>query len=156
MLLESLLGSIIGIGARLLPEVINFFDRKDERKHELSMMDKQLDYEKVKSEFKLEQKYTEFSIAQLDAMSEAYKQQATAESRASKWVASASAFVRPGITYIIFGMYVLFKLSIMITGIYTGQPLLVVFGTWTPDDMALLNATISFWFLNRTIEKYKK
>lgn len=155
MLLEGLFGGLLGGLLRLAPEVIKFFDRKDDRKHELSMLDKQLDYEKLKGEFQVEEKYVEFSTAQLDALSAAYKEQEVAVGRASKWVASASAFVRPGVTYGIFGLYMVFKVSMIISGLTTGQPWLIVLGAWSVEDMAMLNMIISYWFVNRSIEKYR-
>ncbi len=156
MILEGLFGGLLGGIMRLAPEVIKFFGAKEANKHELEMFKLQTELEKVKGEFKVEEKYVEFSTAELGALSEAYKEQATAVSKADTWVANASAMVRPGITYVIFGLYVLFKISMIILGISTGQPWLTVFGTWGVEDMAMLNMIVSYWFVSRSIEKYRK
>lgn len=156
MILEGIFGGLLGGLLRLAPEVIKFFDRKDERKHELSMFTLQTELEKVKGEFRVEEKYVDFSTAQLGALEAAYQEQQTAVSKSSKWVANISALVRPSITYIIFGLYVMFKISMIVAGLSTGQPWLTVFGTWTEADMAMLNMILGFWFLGRSIEKYKK
>lgn len=157
MVLESLFGGLLGGLFRLAPEVIKFFDRKDERKHELNLMGAQLDYERLKGEFKVEEKYVDYGVAQLDAIAEAYKQQATADSKAYKWVASLSALVRPGITFILFGLYVLVKMIMMYQGIDDGVMWqTVVVQSWKEEDWIMLNMVLSFYFLNRSIDRYRK
>lgn len=157
MVLESLFGGLLGGLFRLAPEVIKFFDRKDERKHELNLMGAQLDYERLKGEFKVEEKYVDYSVAHMDAVAEAYKQQAVADSKAYKWVASLSALVRPGITFTLFGLYVLVKLIMMYQGIDDGVPWqTVITQSWKEEDWIMLNMVLSFYFLNRSIDRYRK
>lgn len=157
MILESLFGGLLGGLFRLAPEVIKFFDRKDERVHELKMFQLQTDLEKVRGEFKIEEKYVDYGTAQLDAMAEAFKQQAAADSNAYKWVSSISALVRPGITFTLFGLYVLFKLVMMYNGIADGVAWnTVVTAMWGAEDWGMLNMILSFWFVSRTLDKYKK
>jgi hypothetical protein len=155
MILEGLMGSLLGGLMRLAPEVIKFFNSKEDNKHELDMFKLQIESEKLKGELKVEEKYVDYSVAELGALSEAYKEQAAAVSKASTWVANASAMVRPSITYVIFGLYVAFKISVVVLGITTGQPWLTVFGAWGADDMAMLNVIISYWFVSRSLEKYR-
>lgn len=156
MVLEGIVGGLLGGAMRLAPEVIKFFDAKDERKHELSMFQLQTDLEKVKGSFKVEEKYVDYSVAELNALTASYKEQEAAVSKSSKWVANLSALVRPGITYVIFGLYVLMKIAMIVTGISTGQAWLAVLGTWTEADMALLSMITSYWFVSRDIQKYQK
>jgi hypothetical protein len=156
MILEGLFGGLLGGIMRLAPEVIKFFNSKADNDHEYRMYQLQTELVKVKGEFAVEEKYVDYSVAQLDALSEAYKEQSAAVSKASKWVANASAMVRPGITYSIFLLYVMFKVSVVTLGISTGQPWIVVFGAWGMEDMAMLNMIISYWFVGRSLEKYRK
>ena len=39
----SLIGSVLGFGTSFLPKVLNFFEEKRDQKHELAMMDKQME-----------------------------------------------------------------------------------------------------------------
>ena len=39
----SLLGSVLGFGTSFLPKVMDYFQDKQDKKHELSLMDKQLE-----------------------------------------------------------------------------------------------------------------
>lgn len=154
---SGLFGGVLGAIARLVPEFIKFFDKKNEREHELNMFKLQTDLEKVRGEFKVEEKYVDFSTAQMQAIGEAMKQQGEADSRAYKWVASLSALVRPAVTYILFGLYVLFKISMVTYAMYNGAPWQTAFGTlWNGDDFAMLNMILSFWFVGRAVEKYQR
>lgn len=156
MLLETILGSIVGAGSRLLPEVIKFFDRKDERKHELAMSNLQLEAAKVQGQFAVEQRYVDFGVAQLDAMQASYKEQETALSRGSQWLANLSGSVRPGIAWSLFLMYFIFKMGMLISGLATGQPWLTILGAYTEADHALLSGILSYYYINRSIQQYQK
>jgi hypothetical protein len=156
-LASGLLGSLFGGLFRLAPEVFKFFDRKDERAHELKMFTLQTDLEKMRGTFRMEEKYVEHSATQLDAIAAAMKQQGEADKRAWKWVASLSALVRPSITYVLFGLYVAFKVTMIVYAMDSGAPWYeVIRENWTADDFAMLNMVITFWFVNRTLEKYGK
>lgn len=154
---SGVIGSLFGGLFRLAPEVLKFFDKQNDRKHELAMMDKQLDYEKLKAEFKVEEKYVDFSVHQLDAMQEAFKEQAATATSSYKWVSALSALVRPMVTYVLFGLYVCFKITMMYYAVQTGVPWNAVMNqAWNQDDFAMLNGILFYWFLNRSIERYRK
>ncbi len=156
-LASGVLGSLFGGVFRLLPEVIKFFDRKDERSHELKMFQLQTDLEKVKGTFKTEEKYVDYSIAEMNTISKAFEEQSNIAGKSYKWVAALSALVRPIITYILFGLYVCFKLTTMIYAINSGGIWYdVMMKSWTTDDFAMLNMILTFWFVGRAIEKYQK
>lgn len=150
----GLLGSIFGGLFRLAPEVLKWLDRKNERQHEYKMFELQTDLEKVRGEYQLENRYVDHSIQQLDAISEAFKQQGEADKRAWKWVASLSALVRPMITYWMFGLYCVVKAIGIWYGIESGGMWYeVVRENWTSDDFSMLMMILTFWFVGRAIEK---
>ena len=95
----GLLGSLFGGLFRLAPEVLKFLDKGNERKHELSMFTLQTDLEKMRGQFKMEERYVDYSVNQLDAIKEAFKEQAQTAKEAGRFVAAVSALVRPGITW---------------------------------------------------------
>lgn len=158
MILETLggglLGSIFGGLFRLAPEVLKWLDRKDERLHELKMFTLQTDLEKVRGEYRMEERYIDYSTATVDAIGEAFKQQAEADSKAYKWVASVSALVRPGITWVLFGMYAAFKIVTISYAVNSGLPAITIMQeAWTADDFSMLMMILTFWFVGRSIEK---
>jgi len=151
---SGILGSIFGGVFRLAPEVLKFLDRKEDRKHELSMLDKQLDFEKAKGAIRVEERTIDYGVAQIDAISKAFEEQSNTASKSYKWVSALSALVRPTVTYVLFAMYVAYKATIMVYAIQLGEPWVsVVQQSWTPDDFAMLNGTIMFWFVGRSIDK---
>lgn len=154
---SGLLGSLVGGLFRLAPEIINFLDRKNERSHELDMFKEQTALEKLKGEFKVEEKYVDYSVEQMKAIGEAFKEQSATAVASYKWVAALSALVRPMVTYVLFGMYVCFKVTMMIyamdTGISWNE---VMVNSWTVDDFGMLNMILTFWYVGRVAEKYRK
>lgn len=153
---SGILGSIFGGLFRLAPEILKFFDRKNERSHELKMFELQTDLEKVKGDYRMEEKYVDYSVANLGAIQAAFNEQAETAGKSYKWVAAASALVRPMITYILFGMYVAVKIAFIVAGLSSGSPWVsVLAANWTIEDFAMLNGIITFWFVNRSIEKYR-
>lgn len=152
----GLLGSIFGGLFRLAPEILKWLDRKDERKHELSMFTLQTDLEKVRGTFRMEEKYVEHSTEQLKAIQEAFKEQSQTAKEAGWFVSAISALVRPGITWALFGMYAGVKVAGLSIALAAGAPWQdVVLKGWTADDFAMLNMVLTFWFVGRAIEKYQ-
>lgn len=150
----GLLGSIFGGLFRLAPEVLKWLDRASERKHELEMFKLQTDLEKMRGEYRLEHRYVDHGIAQLEAINEAFAQQGKADAKAYKWVASISALVRPGVTWMLFGMYVLFKLVTISYAMDVSAPWYeVIRESWTDNDFAMLMMILTFWFVGRPIER---
>lgn len=154
----GVLGSLLGGLFRLAPEVIKFFDKKDERKHELAMFDKQCELEKMRGAQKLEeigaQRDMAVDIGVLDAFKSAIDQQTEMTKSASTWVANLSASVRPVMTYYLLALYGIAKLAAILLAYFAGQPMLEVLkASWGVDDMALLSGVINYWILDRTLAK---
>lgn len=153
----GLLGSVFGGLFRLAPEVLKFLDKGNERKHELAMFTLQTDLEKVKGNFRMEEKYADYSTEQLKAIQEAFKEQSTTAKEAGWFVAAVSALVRPGITWALFFMYAVVKGAGLTMALNSGAPWQdVVLKGWNADDFAMLNMCLTFWFVGRSIEKYQK
>lgn len=154
---SGILGSIFGGLFRLAPEVLKFFDRANDRKHELAMFEIQTDLEKVRGEYRLEERYASHSIHQLDAIQAAFKEQASTAASSYPWVAALSALVRPVVTYILFGLYIGVKAGLIVYGAQQGavwHELLQQ--NWTVEDFAMLNMILTFWFVGRSIEKRER
>lgn len=154
---SGLMGSILGGFFRLAPELLKFLDRKDEREHELSMFKEQIELEKTKGEFKVEEKYVDYSINQMQAIGEAFKEQSAAASASYKWVAALSALVRPIITYVLFFAYIAYKSILIYYATTTGVDWhTIAINHWGNEDFAMLNMILTFWFIGRAVEKYRK
>ena len=154
---SGILGSLFGGLFRLAPEILNFFDKKNERMHELAMFSKQTELEKVKGEFKVEERYVDFSVAQMDAIKSAAEAEGKILSRTYKWVTAAVGLVRPVITYVMFGMYVAVKATFISFALHNGTDWTTALDkNWTQDDVAILMMILTFHFVGRPNEKYNK
>jgi len=157
LLSGGLLGSVFGGLFRLAPEVLKFLDKKNERSHELNMFQLQTDLEKMRGQFRMEEKYVEHSVAQLDTIKEAFKEQSDTAKNAGWFVSAISALVRPGITWALFFMYAAVKVAALYMAFLTNAPWYeVIQQTWDADDFGIFTMCISFWFVGRSIEKYNK
>jgi hypothetical protein len=156
LLSGGLLGSIFGGLFRLAPEVLKLLDKANERKHELAMFQLQTDLEKLKGQFRMEEKYVDYSEQQLDTIKAAFEEQAETSKAAGWFVAAVSALVRPGITWAIFFMYASVKAASLVLAFQSGANWAeVLVKTWDEDDFGLFTMILTFWFVGRSIEKYK-
>ena len=153
----GLLGSIFGGLFRLAPEILKFFDKANERKHELNMFRLQTDLEKMRGQFKVEERYVDYSIQQLDTIKAAFQEQQTTAKQAGWFVSAISALVRPGITWAVFGMYAAVKIATLVLAFQSQAPWYeVIVKVWDQDDFALFTMILTFWFVGRSIEKYQR
>ena len=155
----GILGSLIGGLFRLAPEVLKFFDKANERKHELAMFDRQCDLERQRGAQKLQEIGARRDMAVdtgvLDAFKAAIDQQADMVKAAGKgWVASLSASVRPVVTYWVLFLWSFIHAWFAFTAWSAGATPGEVFKTMmTADFSALVAGTINYWFMDRTLAK---
>lgn len=155
----GILGSIFGGLFRLAPELLKFFDRKNERQHELAMFGKQCDLEKMRGDQKLAEIGAQHGMAVdvgvLDAFKSAIDQQADMVKAAGKgWVASLSASVRPVVTYWVLFLWSFIHVWFAWNAWLVGATPEAVFKTMmTADFAALVAGTINYWFLDRTLKQ---
>ena len=154
----GLLGSIFGGLFRMAPEVLKFFDKKNERQHELNMFARQCELETLRGQQKLAeigaQREAAVDVGVMDAFNTAIEQQATMVKAAGGWAASLSASVRPVVTYWVLFVWSFIHVWFAWNAWVTGAPPAEVFKMMmSPDFSALLAGTINFWFLDRTLAK---
>lgn len=154
----GIFGSLLGGLFRLIPEAVKYFDRKDERKHELAMFDRQCELEKTRGEIKLAeinaQRDATIDAGVIQAMQSAVEQQSEMTKAAGGWVASLSASVRPIVTYWILGLWTFVHAWYAVAAWQSGAPAGDVFRLMMSADFsALVAGTLNYWFLDRTLAK---
>jgi hypothetical protein len=155
----GIFGSLIGGVFRLAPEVLKFFDKKNERQHELAMFQRQCELEQMRGQQKLAeigaQREAAIDVGVMDAFQAAINQQAEMVKAAGPGlVASLSASVRPVVTYWVLLIWSFTHVWFGYNAWATGLAPIEVFKTMmTPDFSALLSGTINYWFLDRTLAK---
>ena len=152
----ELIGALIGGVFRLAPEVLKILDRKFEREHELKKLDVEVSIAKMQAEFALQQGHQRLQEHELDAIGEAFKQQAESDSKAWKWVASLSALVRPAVTYWFVAVYSVVKAAgLYLAFLQDGSWTAVLLSGWTDYDEGMLSLILTFWFVGRVWESKK-
>ena len=152
--MEALLGGVFGGLLRLAPEALKFFDAKNERKHELAMLEAEGRIAKDKAEAAMRETEARMTIAELDAIGEALKEQGSTAQAAGKIVAGISALVRPFVTYLFVIAYATVKIAAFILALDQGGEWKAVLTSMCgEDDMAVLNMILSFWFVGRVYER---
>jgi hypothetical protein len=149
----GVLGTLLGGVFRLAPEFLKWMDRKDERKHELSMFDRQVDLEKTRGDIKLQeigaQREAAIDTGAMAAFQTALKQQTEMTKAAGGWAATISALVRPLLTYYLLLMYGFYKAALVITSPEGAWHELL--NVYNPEDMALLAGVVNYWMIDRTL-----
>ena len=154
MVLETLFGGVFGGILRLAPEVLKLLDRKSERQHELNLLEREMSFAEKKAELNLRESETKLTLAEVDAMSMAFREQAETAKSAGWFVAAVSALVRPVITYIFAGIYLLVKAAAYTIAVEQGGMWNhVLTEIWSAQDMAVLNMILTFWFVGRVYER---
>ena len=153
--LTTILSGIGGGALRFAPELLKFFDRKNERAHELALQDKQIEMLKLQQAGKLQEITAEGAqqIATTTAQTflEAIKGQA--QLTGSRIVDGLNMLVRPITTYYILFLWGLKKTAEIIIAIQQTGALDALIRTWTPADQAMLMGIISFYFVGRVFDK---
>ena len=153
---ETLLGGVFGGLLRLAPEVFKLFDRANERKHELAMLSAEMEFAKIRGEIAMRQTEAVMTMAEMDTMAEAFKEQSRTAQSAGKLVAALSALVRPTITYAFLALYAAVKIAAFTIALEQGGNWKeVLLSMWGAEDLATFNLVISFWFVGRVYERSK-
>ena len=130
-------------------------DKKNERVHEKDMFNLQLAADAQKSKEQLAAIDAQAAGAQftssLDALKEALKGQAT--QTGVKFVDAINALVRPGVTYVVFGMWCVVKVNALVSLSAGNDVTHAISIWWTDADQAMLAYILNFWFLGRVFDK---
>ena len=142
----SLLGSLLGFGTSFLPKVMDFFQDKQDKAHELRLMDKQLENQKVLGAQKLQMTHVEADIRESEAL---LKHDANLQNKASPFVVNLAASVRPIVTYLLFLEIFILTFAVQFGWMDQEQYKLI----WNNEMQAVWAAVVSFWFGSRTMAR---
>jgi hypothetical protein len=142
----SLLGSLMGFGTSFLPKVMDYFQDKQDKKHELLLMDKQLEQQKALGDIKLQTMHVEADIRESEAL---VQHSSKLQANASPFIRNLAASVRPCITYLLFLEFALLTLSVNMDWITAEQYNMI----WNAEFQAVWAAVVSFWFGARTMAR---
>lgn len=150
--MDPIIGGALGAIARFAPAVLDFYDRKAKRQHDLDLLAAQNTTAQITSD-------GEFRKAGVGALQAAITAQGTATGVA--WVDAINALVRPLITFQ--WVVCLYPASLVIQWVAIFQQsggdlagavaaTAQVFG---PAEKALCSFILNFWFLGRVLDRAK-
>ena len=156
-MIETLVGTLFGGLFRMAPEILKWVDRKDERKHELAMFDKQLQADTLKGDQAVAltnaQAAATIGAAEVQAIIEAT--QAQAKQTGIKWVDGLNSLMRPIITF--WWVVVLYTVALVAQFLFlidSGTDVTqAVLALWGVEEKALVASIVSFWFVDRSLRK---
>lgn len=150
-MLITLLGSIIGFLASSVPSILDFFKEKSDKKHELMILEKQIEMQKLLGTQRLDEIEVQGQNAQTE---EAY--QFANRSTGIRWIEALQSSVRPIITYSFFAIFCYIKIALIawlfyvyIKDIYHFSFYEYVSMVWDDESKAIFATVISFWFGSR-------
>jgi hypothetical protein len=164
----SLISTLGGLLISGLPKLLDFFQDKADKKHELALAAVQTERELVlaREGFIAEQKVEEIRTDQIAMQTDAQMTVAALAhdekvlDRASKWVANYVGTVRPTVTYIFVLELVLINVYMMYwvmstPGLVNSMDDIVRLADviFSSDEMAMLGGIIGFWFGSRNWQK---
>lgn len=157
-MLETLLGGLVGGVLRVVPEVMSFLDKKNERAHEIEMFGLHLDADKLRGEQAIKegelQQETTRIAGGMQALMEGIKAQG--QLTGVRWVDGMNQTVRPLVTYILLTLYVSAKCATMYMLFHDGMALpQILQNSYGESDVAMLSGCINFFFLNRIFDKQR-
>ena len=147
----TLLGSLLGFGTSIVPEVLGIFKQRQANKQEILMLEAKAKYAAELSTLKVKELDAEADIAETKGL---YAHDTALAARGG-WVVGLQASVRPVITYLFMGAFLAVKggmvyALIFMQGVDWSSALGV---TWDAETQALFAAIMSFWFGNRAMGK---
>jgi hypothetical protein len=145
----SLLGSLLGFGTSVIPLMMNYFQDKQDKKHELSLMDKQLEQQIQIGNQKLDMVHVEADIRETEAL---LKSQSSLNRQSSQWITDLAASVRPFITYLLFIEFMV--LTFLLAFGYIDNEMYAL--VWSDEIMAMWAAVVSFWFGSRSFNRKRQ
>ena len=157
-MIETLLGGLLGGTFRLAPEVLRLLDRKGERRHELTLQDKALEFERLRGAQKMAEINAGAEAAWNTGALASLKEALVAQGRPSgvRWADALSSTVRPLITYWFMALYCAAKTAAFLGAVNAGAEWVpAIQAAWTEADQTLWAGVLNFWFLGRVFDRLR-
>ena len=149
----SLLGAALGFGTSVLPSVIDLFQQRQKDAQELKMLEAKGKYAAQLSSLKLDELESKADIAETEGI---YASMRAANAK-SGFAAALSGSVRPVITYLFVGFFLVVQITSLMYAMNNGADFRDALNeVWSQDVNLLFTSIISFWFGSRQFAKLRK
>jgi hypothetical protein len=158
----TMISTFLSFLAGGLPKILQIFQDRQDKKHELALVAAQKERELALAErgFLAQARVEEIKLEQIQTQTAGEERQALYQhdieigKGASQWMINLRASVRPVVTYI----FVLELVAINIAGVWyaydTGVPFASAMAeVFSDDEMMILASIVSFWFGTQAFQK---
>jgi hypothetical protein len=158
----TLVSTFLSFLAGGLPKILQIFQDRQDKKHELALVAAQKERELALAErgFIAQARVEEIKLEQIQTQTAAEERVALYEhdmkigEGASQWMINLRASVRPVVTYI----FVLELVALNVAGVWyaytTGIPFAIAMeNVFSDDEMLILSSIIAFWFGTQAFQK---
>lgn len=158
----TLLSTFLSFLAGGLPKILQVFQDRQDKKHELAILElqRQRELELADKGFAAQARVEEIKTEQIAMQTQAeervalYQHDMKIGEGASQWVINLRASVRPVVTY----TFVLLLVIVDVSGIWyaysTGAPFAEAMDkVFSDDEMLILSSIIAFWFGTQAFQK---
>jgi hypothetical protein len=128
---------------------VKYFKDVNDKKHELAILDKQIQYNQTAASRSLEEIHISRDIQEQASLYATYKTEIT-------WVDAVNGLVRPILAYSFFIMYMVVKYLQYTAISRTSHIIEYIEIIWSTDDQAIFAGIISFYYGQRTFQKLWK
>ena len=148
----TILATAIGFISSAFPDVMKMWKEKQDKKHDIKMLEMKMESMKLGHEFNIEEIRSNSNSSERIALYD----HASLPSNVG-WVEGLRASVRPIVTYAFFLLFAFVKISILVilakegASIFQGASYI-----WDDETAALFAAVISFWFGHRALQRHKE
>lgn len=165
----TLLTTVVSFLAGGVPKILDFFQDRADKKHELALAALQTERELAlkKAGLEAQERIEHIQTEQLQISAEVSQAQAAVQERqalyahdiaigqgASVWVINLRAMVRPAITYGMFLMFAFVEVFGFYYAIHTGIDFTVALDNlWDDDTQTIWASIVSFWFGSQAFSK---
>lgn len=148
-MLLALLSPLLGAAVNLLPNILGFFEKREEYKHEIELTKLKLDVAIQTAQLGID-----LEEAKADAQEGQSLRTHDSSLDGGKFINALRASIRPVITYIFFALFVAIKVSAAYVMLNSGVDVPTMLNAvWDEETIALFGAIMGFWFGSRTIER---
>lgn len=139
----TLIGALLGFFGSMIPEALAFIRERNDKKHELLIMQMQLKQQREGYSQRLDDIAMQHDISQTQSLYRTFKHDVV-------WVNALNGTVRPVLAYAFFLLYASVKMIHVVSYDAT-----LPWQLWGQEDQAIFSAIISFYFGQRAFGKLR-
>jgi hypothetical protein len=161
----TLLSTLLGFASSGLPKLLEFFQDKSDKRHELELMRLQTEreLELQKAGFQIQKEVAEINYgsqvvdARIREAEALYAFSSKLNEGASSWIVNLRASVQPVITYGLFALLIAVDAFAAWYAYYSSVSFSeTIYMIWSEDTQALWGAIVAFWFGGRQFGNGKR